>query len=489
MTDIHTPNWVKHAIFYQIFPDRFARSPRAPQLPGVAFKPWGSPPEEQGFQGGDLYGVADKLGYLKELGITALYLNPIFASAANHRYHTFDYYQVDPLLGGNAALRTLLDEAHALGIKVVLDGVFNHASRGFWAFHHILECGGNSPYLDWFFVQDWPLNPYPRKRREHLNYTGWANLAGLPKFNTNNPGVRAYLLDVARYWVDFGIDGWRLDVPNEIDDDSFWQEFRRRVHQANPDAYIVGEIWGDGSRWLQGDQFDAIMNYVFLALAVQFFGKKTYHRSYEKARRYGLRVRNAVNFAQYLETLYRTYNWEITLAQLNLIDSHDTARFHWMVNGDQSALRLAALFQMVMPGAPCIYYGDEVGMTGQDDPGCRGAFPWQAEESWDHDLLAFYRQITALRHRYPALRAGSFETLYAAGDVYALLRRLDDHYAIAAFNTSQEELQVSIALPAELANVPWQTAWPASSDAAQQAENGLLKLALPPRSGLVLVNR
>ena len=485
MTDIRTPDWVKHAIFYQIFPDRFARSPRAPQLPGITFKPWGSPPEEQGFQGGDLYGIADKLGYLQELGVTALYLNPIFASAANHRYHTFDYYQVDPLLGGNAGLRTLLDEAHARGIKVVLDGVFNHASRGFWAFHHILECGGNSPYLDWFTVHDWPLNPYPRKRRERLNYAAWANLAGLPKFNTHNPGARAYLLDVARYWVDFGIDGWRLDVPNEIDDDAFWQEFRRRVRQANPEAYIVGEIWGDGSRWLQGDQFDAIMNYVFMALSVQFFGKETYHRSYEKARRYDLRVRNAVAFAKYLETLYRTYDWEVTLAQLNLIDSHDTARFPWMVNGDASALRLAVLFQMTMPGAPCIYYGDEIGMTGADDPGCRAAFPWHAEETWDRDLLAFYQQATALRRCYPVLRTGSFETLYAAGDVYAALRRLGDQQAIAVFNTAHEPLQVNLALPADLAQGCWQTAWPAGSPACQ-AEHGLLRLELPPRSALVL---
>ena len=136
MTDIHTPEWVKRAVFYQIFPDRFARSPRTKHARGIKFKPWGSPPEEQGYQGGDLHGVVDKLDYLQELGITALYLNPIFSSASNHRYHTFDYYTVDPLLGGNEALRELLDQAHERGIYVVLDGVFNHASRGFWQFHH-----------------------------------------------------------------------------------------------------------------------------------------------------------------------------------------------------------------------------------------------------------------------------------------------------------------------------------------------------------------
>src|SRR4051812_22144268 len=163
---IETPEWVKHAVFYQIFPDRFARSPRVKHPRGVTFEPWGTPPEEQGYQGGDLLGVADHLDYLKQLGATAIYLNPIFASASNHRYHTFDYFQVDPLLGGNAALRTLLDEAHAMDMRVVLDGVFNHASRGFWQFHHILENGADSPYIDWFTVHGWPLRPY-RESEEH----------------------------------------------------------------------------------------------------------------------------------------------------------------------------------------------------------------------------------------------------------------------------------------------------------------------------------
>ena len=173
--EIQTPDWVKHAVFYQIFPDRFARSPRIQHPPGLNFKPWGSPPEEQGFQGGDLRGVTDRLDYLQDLGITALYLNPIFASASNHRYHTFDYYQVDPLLGGNAALRELLDEAHTRGMRVVLDGVFNHASRGFWAFHHILETGGNSPYIDWFVIEDWPLRPYTSDKNHPPNYQCWVD--------------------------------------------------------------------------------------------------------------------------------------------------------------------------------------------------------------------------------------------------------------------------------------------------------------------------
>ena len=210
---IHTPDWVKHAVFYQIFPDRFARSPGSTPPCGIQFMPWGSPPEQQGFQGGDLLGIVDKFEYLQALGVTALYLTPIFASASNHRYHTYDYYQVDPLLGGNAALRKLLDEAHERDMRVVLDGVFNHASRGFWAFHHILENGANSPYLDWFLIRGWPLHAYPGDVRHPPNYDCWWGLPALPKFNIRNPGVREYLLEVARYWVAFGIDGWRLRRP------------------------------------------------------------------------------------------------------------------------------------------------------------------------------------------------------------------------------------------------------------------------------------
>ena len=280
---IHTPDWVKNAIFYQIFPDRFARGSREMRLRGVQLKPWGSPPQEQGYQGGDLYGVVDRLDYLQDLGVTALYLNPIFASASNHRYHTYDYYEVDPLLGGDDALRELLDAAHGRSMRVVLDGVFNHASRGFWAFHHILENGPNSPYIDWFFVNDWPLRPYNYDAQNPHNYTAWWNLPALPKFNTDNPGVRDYLLGVARHWIDFGIDGWRLDVPDEIDDDDFWQEFRATVKEGNPDAYIVGEIWTPAQRWLQGDQFDAVMNYQFTVPVLTYTAAHTLRLDYEKS--------------------------------------------------------------------------------------------------------------------------------------------------------------------------------------------------------------
>ena len=487
---VETPEWVKHAVFYQIFPDRFARSPRTKHPRGIQLKPWGSPPEEQGYQGGDLLGVVDHLDYLKQLGINAIYLNPIFASASNHRYHTFDYFQVDPLLGGNDALRELLDQAHAHGIKVVLDGVFNHASRGFWQFHHILESGGNSPYIDWFTIHGWPLRPYRETEAQPLNYEAWMGLPALPKFNTNNPGVRDFIMSVARYWLEFGIDGWRLDVPFEIDDDSFWQEFRRVVKGANPDAYIVGEVWRPAQRWLQGDQFDAVMNYIFARLAMGFFGAETIHSEIvlDGDRHVPLTAEQA---RQGIDTMLGLYDWQINLAQLNMLDSHDTPRALWHMGGDMSALKLCTLLQVTMPGAPSIYYGSEIGMTGGPDPGCRGAFPWDDESQWDTELLGYFRNAISLRHEYPALRTGIFKSLYGQDGVYAFLREQDGQQMIAAFNANREPATVNLALPQGVADGRnFGTIWGkgvAEGGDYLMSQGKLPGVRIPAREGVVLL--
>lgn len=263
---IETPQWVRHAIFYQIFPDRFAKSARVPKPSNL--ERWEDPPTHYGFKGGDLLGIVERLDYLQDLGINAIYLCPIFQSTANHRYHTHDYYRVDPILGGDAAFRTLLDEAHRRDIRIIIDGVFNHASRGFYQFNHALENGAASPYLDWFYIKGFPLHAYEGKP---VNYEAWWGIPALPKLNTSTPAVREFIFGVAEHWIRFGADGWRLDVPGEIDDDEFWREFRRRVKAVNPDAYLVGEIWHPAHRWLQGDQFDAVMNYLFTKACIGFF--------------------------------------------------------------------------------------------------------------------------------------------------------------------------------------------------------------------------
>ena len=472
---IHTPDWVKHAVFYQIFPDRFARSGRVPHQENLALQPWGTDPEQQGFQGGDLYGIIDRLDYLTDLGITALYLNPIFASASNHRYHTYDYYTVDPILGGNEALRALLDAAHERNIRVVLDGVFNHASRGFWAFHHILETGGHSPYIDWFNVHDWPMRPYAPGDTPH-NYDAWMDLPALPEFNTDHPPVRAYLFDVARHWIEFGIDGWRLDVPYEIDDDAFWQAFRTVVRDANPEAYLVGEIWHEAQRWLQGDQFDAVMNYPRVRAVLSFFGA-------DRLRDWShpilsFEAMDAPAFAAEVERLLNLYDWEVTCAQLNLLSSHDMPRARWLMGDDTAALKLAMLFQMTMPGAPCLYYGDEVGLSAAGDPHCREAFPWD-ESAWDADLRETIRAAVQLRHRYDVLRTGAYETLVAEGQTMAFRRTTDAAEAVVAFNAGSDAAEGP--MPVREAARDAQRVWPVDADSPEA------KWTLPPQSAGVWI--
>jgi neopullulanase len=480
-----TPDWAKHAVFYQIFPDRFARSGQVAHQDDVPLKPWGTPPEKQGFQGGDLYGVVNNLDYLDDLGVTALYLTPIFASAANHRYHTYDYYEVDPLLGGTDALRELLDAAHARDIRVVLDGVFNHASRGFWPFHHVLENGPDSPYVDWFVIYDWPLRPYATEPDAH-NYAAWMGLPALPEFNTDHPEVRDFLLGVAQHWIDFGIDGWRLDVPAEIDDPPFWREFRDVVKTANPEAYLVGEIWDEAPDWLEGDRFDALMNYPLVGPVLSFFGAGSL-RDYSKAH-LTFEALDAEDFAGEVADLIDLYDWEVTCAQLNLLDSHDMARARWIVGDNTEALRQAVLFLMTMPGAPCIYYGDEIGLSSDGDPYCREAFP-QDEADWDTDLLGFYRAATALRHRHEVLRTGRVEWLHAEGRTVAFRRVLGDREAVVAFNAGTTKATVDLA-PDMLLSSALQPAWPPDAD----DESGLhlngapAPVTLPPRSARVWVN-
>jgi len=493
-----TPDWVKDAVFYQIFPDRFARSNRVPKPTNL--EPWESRPTVYGFKGGDLLGVVERLDYLAELGVTAIYLNPIFQSAANHRYHTSDYYSVDPVLGGNEALRELLDAAHARGIRIVLDGVFNHASRGFYQFNHTLENGAASLYLDWFHFDvarlksGGQLIPYPGpevKRHlsevgslEALGYVGWWNLPALPKFNTDTAAVRRFIFDVAKCWIDFGIDGWRLDVPDEIDDDAFWQEFRRVVKSANPEAYIVGEIWSDATRWLQGDQFDAVMNYPFSRTSLGFFGGERL----DTTRRPGgfeLKRMGANQFAGAIDHLLAQYEWEVTQVQLNLLDSHDMPRFLTLVGGDRDSFKLATLFQMTYPGAPCIYYGDEIGMEGEDDPDCRRAFPWD-EVQWEHDMLAWFRRAIALRHDQPVLRRGRYLRLYADDErgVLAFARQMDSDTLIVVLNNGSTAYDVNVPVGGLFQEgVRLQDLW--EGGVAWVTEGRIIGKVMRPRSGAV----
>jgi neopullulanase len=478
---MQTPEWVRDAVFYQIFPDRFARSERVPKPANL--EPWDSPPTVFGFKGGDLLGVVEHLDYLQDLGVTAIYFNPIFQSAANHRYHTHDYWRVDPILGGNEALRVLLDEAHRRGMRVVLDGVFNHASRGFFQFHHIVENGPASPYLDWFIVNRHPLRPYHAPKGQH-GYEAWWNLPALPKLNVKTPAVRRFLWDVARFWIEFGADGWRLDVPAEIDDDEFWREFRKRVKEANPDAYIVGEIWHEAQRWLKGDQFDAVMNYLFTKACLGFIvGDNLLRSEVAQSGYHQIRTLDARAFGAEIERVLKLYPREVTEVQLNLLGSHDTPRFKTLARGDDSAYRLATLCEMTYPGAPSIYYGDEIGLAGEHDPGCRGGFPWDPA-CWDEELHDCVRRCIALRHAYPALRRGDFCLLHAGQNVVAYGRRLGAETLIVVLNNGRQPETVDLSVAGYLDDgTVLREAW--DGGVVPVVEGRLGGLQVPARAGLV----
>jgi neopullulanase len=437
-----TPDWVKEAVFYHIFPDRFATSSRVAKPPNL--EPWEAPPTRHGFKGGDLLGVVEHLDYLTDLGVNALYFCPIFQSTANHRYHTHDYYQVDPILGGNAAFTQLLDAAHRRGMRVILDGVFNHASRGLYQFNHLLENGPASPYLDWFPPPTFPLHAYDDGGP--AGYQAWWGLKALPKFNHAHPQVRAFLLGVAEHWIAQGIDGWRLDVPGDIDDDTFWRAFRHRVKAKNPDAYLVGEIWHRADRWLIGDQFDAVMNYQFTRACYSFFVDldATTH-TLTQGHSYGtIEPYDARQFAQRLAALLTWYPSEITSAQLNLLGSHDTARFLTIARGDTSALKLAYLTMMTYPGAPMLYYGDEIGLEGGRDPDCRRAMLWDPAR-WNHDLLGAVTRYIALRRRYASVWwGGAYVPLYAQDKVYVFARQRDRHTIIVGLNAGTSAVTLDL---------------------------------------------
>lgn len=390
--DIFTPPaWVKDAVFYQIFPERFANGDKSNDPEEVL--PWGGEPAPDNYFGGDLQGVIDRADHLEELGINAIYFTPIFEATTNHKYDTKDYMKVDPHFGTNEKLKELVEACHKRGIRVLLDAVFNHCGYSFPPYVDVLEKGEQSVYKDWFHVREFPL----RVVEGIPTFDTFAFTPMMPKLNTENPEVKQYLLDVARYWIEeVGIDGWRLDVANEVDH-QFWREFRQTVKAVNPDAYILGEMFHEGMMWLQGDQFDAVMNYPFTYAMHDFFAE---------------RCIDGVQFAQAIEHQLASYPQQANEVMFNLLDSHDTARLLTLCGNDKRRMKLAALFQLTFLGTPCIYYGDEVGLDGENDPGCRKCMEWDKEKQ-DQELLDYYKRMIKLRHEHAALRTGSFRFLYA----------------------------------------------------------------------------
>lgn len=453
--DVFTiPDWVKDAVFYQIFPERFANGDPSNDPAGAL--PWGSAdPTPTNFFGGDLQGVMDHLDHLTELGINAIYFTPLFTATTNHKYDTEDYMQIDPQFGDKDTLKKLVDLCHERGIRVLMDAVFNHSGRTFAPFVDVQKNGEQSRFKDWFYVRSLPLEVVDGIP----TYDTFSFEPLMPKLNTLNPEVKDYLLRSAEYWIkETGIDGWRLDVANEVGH-QFWREFRQVVKEANPDAYILGEVWHESSIWLEGDQFDAVMNYPFTYAVLDFFVKRSV---------------DAEKFSFMLGKQLAGYPLQANEAAFNLLDSHDTPRLLTLAGGDKRFMKLAALFQFTYFGTPCIYYGDEIGMDGGPDPGCRKCMEWD-ESKQDHDLFSFYQKLIKLRKEHTALRTGTFQFLIAEnqGGKLAYLREDDNESIVVLMNN--DKFAQSITIP--VFDQKWSDLW--NGDESIQAHKGQLTVRLP----------
>ena len=495
------PSWFGEGMTYQIFPDRFRRS-RIPNPEGLVggrtvHQGWEEFPEyrpdaqgevrNRDFFGGDFQGVLEKLDYLRGLGVETLYFNPIFEAAENHRYGTADYSQVDPMLGGNEDFSQLCREAHKRGMRVILDGVFNHTgfvSRYFNGNGFYPEVGASqsedSPYRPWFNFTQWP-----RK------YESWWGIYSLPAVNEGNPSYRDFIFgsedSVVRRWLRAGADGWRLDVADELPDD-FVHGIHAAARAEKPDAVLIGEVWEDGStkiaygarrKHILGGHCDGLMNYPLRSAILTYFTGG-----------------GGEGFVESMETIRENYPPFAFYSAMNSLGTHDTPRILTLLGAegefrDQSKdwraqfqlspkqrkrgkdlLRAAALLLFCFPGSPTVYYGDEAGMEGFEDPFNRQTYPWGRE---DQELVDWFRALGQARRKYPALRRGTIQYLYGKGPLLAFLRQEGKQRLLCAFNAGETPQAMSLELEGQLA--------PILGEAQSERQEGTVSLTLPPQSG------
>ena len=377
------PQWAENKVVYQIFPSRFASSQP------VSDKLWYQAPIKSTAElKGDLKGITAHLDHIKSLGADIVYLTPIFQSNSSHKYDTIDYYTIDPSFGTSQDLIDLVNKAHSMGMRVMLDAVFNHTSPEFFAFQDLENNWENSKYRNWYYCNGKPKRP--KTFGVKPNYKCFSYFGGMPKLNLENPETAQYVIEVALYWLRTAhIDGWRLDVGDEVSH-NFWRKFRDAVKGEFPDALIVGEVWHYAADFLQGDTWDTVMNYPFLNAAMDFAANETISPS------------GFLNDLGFLRGNLHTACWPILW---NLIGSHDTARALHRCGEDKEKLRLLAAMQLLLPGMPFVYYGDEVGLTGGGDPDCRRGMLW-APERQDNTLFSYYQKLIKIRKTYPCLTAG-----------------------------------------------------------------------------------
>jgi len=439
------PSWLAEAIVYQVFPDRFCNGETANDPTGTL--PWTTEakPDTHSFYGGDLQGIIAKLPYLAELGVNTIYLTPVFQSPSNHKYDTTDYYKVDPAFGDNDTLKRLVQTAHDMGMRVILDAVFNHTGDTFFAFRDVMANGEASPYKNWYHIRNFPIVQTPAPNYETFSHSE----KSMPKLNTQLPEVSEYLVQVAHYWVkEAGIDGWRLDVANEVDQ-RFWRRLRGELKETNEELALIGEIMHQAGPWLRGDQFDGVMNYLFREALLDFFARQTI---------------GAAAFTERLIQIRMNYTDQANEAMLQLLGSHDTERFltacrkggiGWNSRDTAEArMMLAVCFQFTYSGMPMIYYGDEVGMVGESDPDCRRPMIWEQQKQ-NRRFFELYKTLIALRKTNPALSRGTFRTWFTdeARTAFGFVRSYANEHIAVIVNNAQQQLTLETKLPCEFAGV------------------------------------
>lgn len=414
---IKTVDWMRSAVFYQVFIDRFNRGDDKKDLSYINMK-WGERPTPKSFAGGDLRGIIDKLDYIAGLGVNALYLTPIFRSISNHKYDIMDYWTIDPMFGTKDDLKELVQKCHERGIRVVLDAVFNHCSMLCKEFQDVMRKGLKSDYYEWFMIN----GDYPDP--EKMNYECFAACNYMPKLNTAVPEVQRFLIDTGLYWIrEADIDGWRLDVSDEVSHD-FWRQFRKAVKKEKPECVLIGESWHNASDFLQGDQFDSIMNYAFTKACLDYFAHDNFDAKQMSEKLNNILMRNAT---------------PVNDMMLNLLDSHDTHRIYTETEKDKKKVLAAMALEAVFPGAMCIYYGTEICMEGGYDPDSRRCFDWD-EEDWDKDFMKKVKEIIGLK-KEKIMQYGDTR-IFSDQDDLIVERILGKEKIVLTINMTDEEFRV-----------------------------------------------
>ncbi|APF24345.1 glycoside hydrolase family 13 protein [Clostridium butyricum] len=413
-------NWLQEAVVYQIFVERFCDGDKSID-PEEALE-WGSDVTTNSKFGGDLQGIIDKLDYLEDLGVNLIYLTPIFKSSSNHKYNTCDYYKIEPQFGTLDKAKELVLKCHERNIKIVFDAVFNHSGSDFFAFKDILKNQQKSKYTNWYFIDNYPVDI------NKCNYYTFADyISTMPKFNTSNEDVKEYLLNVGAYWInEVGIDGWRLDVCDEVDH-CFWRDFKKKIKHSKKDAILIGEIMHESSSFLKGDQLDSIMNYPFKGAMIDFFGNRSI---------------NAEEFDDILAKNRVIYMYDINRQLWNLIGSHDTSRFLTECEEKIERMKLAIVFQFTYIGVPYIYYGDEIGLAGGEEPQSRKCMIWDSKEQ-NCELLEFYKKMIKIRKENKVLIYGDYKTVYCKDNIIAFIREDKDNKVLVIINNTYKKVKIN----------------------------------------------